>query len=344
MNLLVTGGAGFIGSQFIRGWRLRHPSDEFVNLDRLTYAGSRQRLQPLHGQDGYRLVQGDVCDAAAVGRALDGCDAVAHFAAETHVDRSITDAAPFLRTNVEGTLVLLEASRRAGVKRFLHVSTDEVYGPVMQGAVDETAPLAPRSPYAASKAAADLLAQSFHHTYQLPVIVARPTNIYGPAQLPEKFIPLCVVSAMQERGIPIYGDGQQRRGWLFVEDACEALELLLQRATPGGIYNVGSGHEETNRRTACQILSLMDRPESLLQPVEDRPGHDRRYAMRDEKLRALGWAPRTSFDQGLKATVAWYRANRSWWEPLVQQLREDPYHWLNRAPRTGASESRRVVN
>ena len=280
-------------------------------------------------------MQGDITEAEAVGRTAQGCHAVVHFAAETHVDRSITNAVPFLRTNVEGTYVLLQAARAAGVTRFLHISTDEVYGPVLEGAVDERAPLCPHSPYAASKTAGDVLVQSFHATYELPVIVARPTNIYGPWQFPEKFMPVCITHALERRPIPIYGDGQQQRGWLFVGDLCEALAVILERGQAGDVYNIASGTEHVNRDVAQRILLPLGAPASLLQSVADRPGHDRRYAMKDEKVQALGWKPRMAFEDGLRETVAWYQAHADWWRPLTQKLREDPYHWLNRP--TGSS-------
>ena len=325
----MTGGAGFIGSHFIRGWVRRHPTDELVNLDALTYAGSRERLADVDAHSGYRFLHGDICDPHVVRDAMNGCQAVVHMAAETHVDRSITNGAPFLRTNVEGTYVLLQEAQRQGVARVLHVSTDEVYGPILEGAVDEQAALSPRSPYAASKASGDLLAQAFHHTHNLPVMVVRPTNIYGPGQFPEKFIPLCITRALESRPIPIYGDGQQRRGWLFVEDAVEALEAVLERGQTGQVYNIGSGAERVNLETARTVLASLGCSQELLQFVVDRPGHDRRYAMHDAKLRALGWRPHTSFETGLQATVAWYRAHAEWWRPLTQRLREDSYHWLN---------------
>lgn len=335
-RLLVTGGAGFLGSHFIRSWRARHPDHEIVTLDSLTYAGSRERLRDIEGSARYRFVQGDICEPQALREAIRGCRTVVHCAAETHVDRSLTNAGPFLRTNVEGTYAVLEAARIEGVERFIHVSTDEVYGPVLIGAVDESAPLAPRSPYAASKAAGDLLAQAVRITHGLPVIVVRPTNIFGPAQLPEKFIPLCIVNASEHLPIPLYGDGQQRRGWLYVQDLCEALMTVMERGTIGEIYNIGSGHEQANADTIRQVLALLGRPQELIQPVEDRPGHDRRYALNDAKVQALGWQAATTFTEGLALTAAWYRDHADWWRPLVQRLREDPYHWLNRTPRSGA--------
>ena len=340
-QLLVTGGAGFIGSHLIRGWLARHPEDRVVNLDLLTYAGSPERLADLAGSARYRFVQGDICDAKAVREAMRGCQLVVHLAAETHVDRSITDAAPFLRTNVEGTYVLLEAARELGVSRVLHVSTDEVYGPVLEGAVDEQAPISPRSPYAASKAAGDLLAQSYRATHGVPVLVARPTNIYGPAQFIEKLIPLTIINSLEGARVPIYGDGQQRRAWLYVEDAASALQAIMAQGQLGEVYNVAGGIERANVDTAKTVIALAGRGEELLQFVADRPGHDRRYAMRDAKLRALGWQPAVSFDEGISRTVAWYRDHREWWQPLAKRLREDSYHWLNRPARPSAGQSAR---
>ncbi|MBI2495535.1 MAG: GDP-mannose 4,6-dehydratase, partial [Candidatus Omnitrophica bacterium] len=264
-------------------------------------------------------------------------------AAESHVDRSITDAAPFIRTNVEGTSVLLQQAQRQGIQRFIQISTDEVYGPVLDGAVDEQAPLSPRSPYAASKAAGDLLAQAFHKTYRVPVIVVRPTNIYGPGQFPEKFIPLSITNATEGLPIPIYGDGRQRRAWLFAADLCEALDVVIRRGAIGEIYNVAGGMEQANLETAEAILASLGRSQALLELVTDRPGHDRRYAMDDAKLRALGWRPQVSFEQGLQETIAWYRAHTDWWRPLVQKLREDPYHWLNRAARSSPPQASGAV-
>ncbi|MDP3723141.1 MAG: dTDP-glucose 4,6-dehydratase [Candidatus Omnitrophota bacterium] len=343
MRLLVTGGAGFIGSHFIRSWLARHPEDAVVNLDGLTYAGRRDRLADLEQHQGYRFIQGDICQGDVVRQALEGCQAVVHFAAETHVDRSITDAVPFLRTNVEGTQVLLQAALASGVSRFVHVSTDEVYGPVLTGAVDEGALLVPHSPYAASKAAGDLLAQAFQITYGLPTIVVRPTNVYGPGQFPEKFIPVCITNGCDGRPVPLYGDGEQRRAWLFVLDLCEALAVVMERGTAGAIYNIGGGSEQTNLDTARAILSRMGQRLELIQFVADRPGHDRRYAMDDAKLRALGWQPRIPFEQGLSETIAWYREHPWWWRPLTEQLREDPYHWLNRSSRSGPHQPSRAV-
>ncbi|MBI4354283.1 MAG: dTDP-glucose 4,6-dehydratase [Candidatus Omnitrophica bacterium] len=342
MRLLVTGGAGFIGSQFVRHWLTRHPDDAVVTLDLLTYAGLRSRLEEIGGDPRHRFVQGDICEVSTVKRAMEGCEAVVHFAAETHVDRSITNAAPFLRTNVEGTRVLLQAAMELGVRRFLHVSTDEVYGPILEGSPTEDARLNPRSPYAASKAAGDLLVQAFWATYGLPTVVVRPTNVFGPSQFPEKFIPLSITNALRDAPLPIYGDGQQRRAWLFIEDLCRAIELIIQRGEVGSIYNVGSGSEFPNLEVARAILRVLGKPESLLRRVEDRPGHDRRYALDDRRLRALGWAPQVSFEDGLQRTIEWYRGQPAWWQPLKDRLHDDPYHWLNRAAGASPGQTARV--
>lgn len=338
MTLLVTGGCGFIGAAFIRQRLRTHPEETIVNLDALTYAGSPGRLADVQHHSRYRFLRGDITDPEMVAQAMAGCRAVVHLAAETHVDRSIVSAGAFIRTNVEGTQVLLEQARRQAVERFLYVSTDEVYGPVLSGAADERAPLAPRSPYAASKAAGDWLTHSYHHTYGLPVLVARPTNAYGPAQFPEKFIPLCLTHALAGRPIPIYGDGSQRRSWLFVDDLCTALSAVLDRGAVGESYNVGSGEERANRDTASAVLQLLGAPAALLQPVADRPGHDWRYALDDRKLRALGWRAQTPFRQGLEQTAGWYREHGGWWKPLAEQLQEQPqHHWLSRQPAAHAA-------
>ncbi len=338
MRVLVTGGAGFVGSHLIRAWLRSHPADEVVNLDLLTYAGSRDRLADVEGRPNSRFIEGDIGDPDVVRQAMDGCGLVIHCAAETHVDRSIVNASPFLRTNVEGTYVLLQAARAIDLPRFLHVSTDEVYGPVLDGAVDERAPLSPRSPYAASKAAGDLLVQAFRATYGLPTLIVRPTNIFGPGQLPEKFIPLCITHCADGVPVPIYGDGRQRRAWLFIEDFCQAVQAVAERGATGEVYNVGSGHEQANIETARMILARFGLPDASLQFVPDRPGHDWRYALDDAKLRALGWRPRIPFEQGLSQTIRWYQAHEAWWRPLARRLREDPHHWLDRAAGAGADQ------
>ena len=339
MKLLITGGAGFIGSHFVRHWLERHPTDDVVTLDGLTYAGVRATMEELAGHPRHRFLEGDICDRGLVREGMQGCEVVVHFAAETHVDRSITDASPFLRTNVEGTHTMLRAASEARVQRFIHMSTDEVYGPILTGAHDETAMLNPRSPYAASKAAGDLLVHAHRETYGLPSIIVRCTNVFGPRQLPEKFIPLSITNALQALPLPIYGDGQQRRGWLFVEDLCRALERVITDGALGAVYNVGSPAEHPNLEVAQRILRVLGKPADLLQFVEDRPGHDRRYAMQDARLRALGWRPQVEFEDGLRRTIAWYREHPTWWQPLKERLRDDPYHWLNRAVRSGAGRA-----
>ncbi len=339
MRVLVTGAAGFIGSHFTRYWLQQHPADEVVTLDALTYAGVRATVEELSGHSRHRFIEGTICDAATVQAAMAGCELVVHFAAETHVDRSIADAAPFLRTNVDGTHTMLRCAAQAGVRRFVHMSTDEVYGPILEGAHAEEAPLRPRSPYAASKAAGDLLVFAHQETYQLPAVIVRCTNVFGTRQLPEKFIPLSLTNALEDRPLPIYGDGQQRRAWLFVEDLCQAMELIAQRGEAGAIYNVGSAWEFPNLDVARAILKLLGKPQTLLTFVADRPGHDWRYALDDRRLRALGWAPQVSFEEGLRRTVVWYREHPDWWQPLQERLRDDPYHWLNRPAGSGARKA-----
>ncbi len=321
MKILVTGGAGFIGSNFVR-WLLRQPERfDAVNLDKLTYAGNPENLRDLEADARYRFVRGDVADPGGVRRALEGCGAVVHFAAETHVDRSIASADDFLRTNVVGTHVLLEAARQARVERFVHISTDEVYGSLSEGAADEESAMAPNSPYAASKAGADHLARAYHVTYGLPVVTARASNNFGPYQFPEKFLPLMITNALEDLPLPIYGDGKYVREWLYVEDFCEAIGALLRRGSPGQAYNVGTGEARVNLELAESILGKMGKPRALLRHVQDRLGHDRRYAIRAEKIRTLGWAPRRSFEQALDDTIAWYRSHEGWWRPLKEKAR-----------------------
>ncbi|PIQ82245.1 MAG: dTDP-glucose 4,6-dehydratase [Candidatus Omnitrophica bacterium CG11_big_fil_rev_8_21_14_0_20_64_10] len=313
MTVLVTGGAGFIGSHFVRSLLRSDSADQIVNLDNLTYAGSRDNLADLSGEKRHRFIQGDVADPRAVAEAVAGCDQVVHFAAETHVDRSIRDATAFLRTNVLGTQTVLEAARQAGVKRYIQISTDEVYGPVAEGAADESAPLNPSSPYAASKTAGDHLVNAQRITYGLPVLIVRASNNYGPHQFPEKFLPLMITNALQDKPLPIYGDGLYAREWLFVEDFCEGIRLLMERGAVGEVYNIGSEDHRINLEVARRILKTLGKPESLLQHVTDRPGHDRRYAIRSAKIRALGWKPRHSFEAGLEQTIGWYRDHADWW-------------------------------
>jgi len=316
MNILVTGGAGFIGSHLVR--RLVHGGHEVVNLDALKYSGNRANNQDLDGHARYHFVHGDIADQPLVKRLLEEhrIEGVINAAAETHVDRSILDPGSFSRTDVVGTGVLLEEARRAGVKRFLQVSTDEVYGSVETGMSTEDDRLFPRSPYSASKAGGDLLALSYWTTYRFPVIVSRGSNTYGPNQYPEKFIPLFITNAIDDQPLPLYGDGCQRRDWLAVEDHCSAIEHIMLNGEPGEVYNVGGGNERENIVVAEQLLSLLGKPKSLIRLVQDRPGHDRRYAVDCRKLNRIGWKPAVPFDDGLKAAVEWYRQNESWWRPI----------------------------
>ncbi len=315
-RLLVTGGAGFIGSAFVRGHLRDFPDDSVLVLDKLTYAGNLQNLASVAEDSRYRFVLGDICDAALVADLMPYADVVVNFAAETHVDRSILDPSSFIDTDVKGTFVLLEAARRAGVSLFCQISTDEVYGEVPTGASRESDPLAPRSPYAASKAGGEHLVRAYFVTYGLPIIITRASNNFGPYQYPEKFLPVIILNALHDRPIPLYGDGRQRRDWLFVDDHCAALELLLTRGEPGSAYNIGGGNERENRALAERVLALLDKPRDLIQSVPDRPGHDRRYAVDPSRLAALGWRPVWSFDAALERTVRWYVEHHAWWRRL----------------------------
>lgn len=317
VEVLVTGGAGFIGSNFVEFALAAHPDWRITTLDKLTYAGRPENLREVMDHPRHRFVRGDIADAAVAGPLVAAAEVVVHFAAETHVDRAIRDAGAFIQTDVYGTFVLLAAAREApGLRRFLQISTDEVYGSVAAGASTETDELRPRNPYAASKAGADRLAYSFWATHGVPVVIARASNNYGPRQFPEKMIPLFVTNALDNLPLPLYGDGRQRRDWLHVADHCRALDLLIERGRPGEAYNVGGGGELENVALTHLILDLLDRPASLVRHVPDRPGHDRRYRLDTAKLRALGWAPRIELDPGLRAVVEWYRDNEWWWRPI----------------------------
>jgi dTDP-glucose 4,6-dehydratase len=317
MRILVTGGAGFIGSHLVRRL-LANEQDRVVNLDALRYSGNLENLADVASHPHYHFVHGDICDAGTVEKVFKEyqAEAVINCAAETHVDRSILDPGGFARTDVLGTGVLLEQARKAGVTRFLQVSTDEVYGSVERGHSKEDDSLAPRSPYSASKAGGDLLVLSYWSTYRLPVLITRGSNTYGPNQYPEKFIPLCITNAIDDQPLPLYGDGRYRRDWLSVFDHCAAIEHVLRHGEPGNIYNIGGGHELENLSVAEVILKHLGKPRSLIRFVEDRPGHDRRYAVDCSRLRTLGWTPTVPFEKGLHATVDWYRSHERWWRRI----------------------------
>jgi len=313
-TVLVTGGAGFIGSHFVRFVLRRHAHTRVINLDKLTYAGNLDNLKDIQDDPRYEFVLGDIRDRDLVRGLCERVQAVVHFAAETHVDRSIHDAGEFVLTNVHGTYVLLDALRaRPSIEVFVHISTDEVYGSRTGRAARETDPLSPSSPYAASKAAGELLARAYQVTFGSPTIILRPSNTYGPAQFPEKAIPLFLTNALDGRSLPLYGDGLHVRDWLYVEDLCRAVEAALLRAPAGSVYNVAGGSELTNLEVAGRILEALDARRDLIQFVPDRRGHDRRYAMDGSLIRSLGWKPETPFAEGLKRTIGWYADNRDWW-------------------------------
>jgi dTDP-glucose 4,6-dehydratase len=312
MKLLVCGGAGFIGSNFVRQ-RVREHGDEVVVLDKLTYAGRRENLADLEGD--VRLVVGGIEDAAAVADAAEGATAIVNFAAETHVDRSIAEPDAFVTTHAVGTYTLLEAARERGL-RYVQVSTDEVYGSIEEGSFTEESPLEPSSPYSATKAGADLLVASYHHTFGLESVICRGSNNYGPYQYPEKLIPLMVLNALHGDPLPVYGDGMQVRNWIYVEDFARGIGVALERGAPGEVYNVGGPDEAPNLEVVRKIIEYTGADESLIEYVTDRPGHDRRYSLASEKIRGLGWEAQVRFADGLERTVDWYRSNREWWEPI----------------------------
>lgn len=313
-KILVTGGAGFIGSNFIRHVLAAQKQYELVNFDKLTYAGNLANLLEVAEDPNYTFIKGDICDAAAVEAAMRGCDAVIHFAAESHVDRSIYEPAPVIDTNIKGTFTLLEVARALRIERFVHISTDEVYGDLPPDLfADESSPLRPSSPYSASKAGADLLVLSYVRTYGMPAIITRSSNNYGPYQFPEKFLPLMIINALDHKPLPIYGDGKQQRDWLHVEDNCRGILCVLEKGRAGEVYNIGGLDIEENLTVARRLLTVMNRPESLLTYVKDRPGHDRRYALRCEKMRDdLCWKPAISLETGLCQTIEWYRSHGAW--------------------------------
>jgi dTDP-glucose 4,6-dehydratase len=320
VNVLVTGGAGFIGSNFVRHALAAHPDWHITNLDKLTYAGRMETLQDVIANPRHTFVRGDIADASVSAPLVKDSDLVVHFAAETHVDRSILEAGEFIRTDVIGTFVLLEAARASQkLKRFIQISTDEVYGSVPQGSSIETDELRPRNPYSASKAGADRLAYSYWATYDVPVIVTRASNNYGPFHFPEKVIPLFITNALDSIPVPLYGEGLNVRDWLHVSDHCRGIDAVIERGTSGEVYNIGGGNEVRNVDLTHMLLRLVDRPASLIREVQDRPGHDLRYSLNTAKLRALGWQPQVAFEDGLKDTVRWYRENEWWWRPIKEQ-------------------------
>ncbi len=323
-KILVTGGCGFIGSNFIRHLLRHHPHAQVVNLDKLSYAGNPANLADLAHERRYRFVQGDVADRHCVRRVIrDGVDGIIHFAAESHVDRSIHDASPFIQTNVVGTQVLLDAAREFGIRRYLQISTDEVYGSLgPEGCFTEETPLAPRSPYAASKAAADLLVAAYAHTHGFPALITRCSNNYGPYQFPEKLIPLFISNLLDNQPVPVYGDGLQVRDWIHVEDHCAGILAVWQGGRVGEVYNLGGLCERTNLEMTHLLLELLGKPKTLIRYVADRPGHDRRYAMGCDKImHELGWAPKISLEEGLRQTVDWYLSNAAW----VESVRSGEY-------------------
>ena len=315
MRMLVTGGAGFIGSNYVR-WVLAHTDDDVVVYDALTYAGNRENLKDLERDPRLAFVQGDVCDRDGLAKAMTGCDAVVHFAAESHVDRSIVGPDAFVRTNCDGTNVVCDIARRLDLDKVVHVSTDEVYGSIQEGSFDENDRLVPRSPYSASKAGADLIALAYWETFGLPVAVTRSTNNFGPCQHPEKMIPLFTTNLLDGLAVPLYGDGLNVRDWCHVDDNCTAIDLVLRQGKPGEIYNIAGGNELTNRELTSRLLVLCGRDQSLVRYVDDRLGHDRRYSVDAAKIGQLGWSPACDMEEALAATVDWYRDNRWWWEPL----------------------------
>lgn len=316
MRLLVTGGAGFIGSNFIRYILNKYPSYKVVNLDKLTYCGNLENLSDIQDNKNYSFIKGDICDTGLIRKLIARCDCIVNFAASTHVDRSIRDASDFIKTNVWGTYCLLEASRSARLRLFLQISTDEVYGSVLKGKSKENDPLLPNSPYAASKAAGDHLARSYSVTYKLPIIITRSSNNFGPYQYPEKAIPLFITNLLEDKKVPLYGDGLNRRDWIYALDNCGALDCILHKGKIGEIYNIGAGNEIPNIVLTKKILKLMKVPQTFIHYVKDRPGHDRRYALCCRKVQSLGWKPKFSFHEAIGLTVGWYKKNQGWWKKL----------------------------
>ncbi|MGB8216464.1 MAG: dTDP-glucose 4,6-dehydratase [Candidatus Methanoperedens sp.] len=315
MKLLITGGAGFIGSNFVRYMLEKHPDDEAVVIDKLTYAGRLENLDDIKKK--ILFIKGDICNREDVERAIKDCDIVFNFAAETHVDRSIKEPGAFIKTDVLGTYTLLEAARKYDIQKYIQISTDEVYSSIEKGSFKEDDILKPASPYSASKAGADLLAGAYYKTYGLSVLITRSSNNFGPYQFPEKLIPLFIINAIQNKPLPVYGDGLNVRDWIYVLDNCSAIDSVYQKGASGEIYNIGAGNEKTNLEITEMILSELDKPKSLIKFVEDRPGHDRRYSLDFTKIKKLGWEPEHDFEISLKSTIKWYKKNEWWWKSLL---------------------------
>jgi dTDP-glucose 4,6-dehydratase len=316
LRILVTGGSGFIGSNFIRHMLYKYPNYIITNLDKLTYAGNPENLEDLEKNSNYSFVHGDICDNVVVEKIVKEVDSIVHFAAESHVDRSIEDASAFVKTNVLGTFILLDSALKYNIKRFVHISTDEVYGSRIEGSFKETDILTPSSPYSSSKAGSDLIAQAYYITHKLPVIITRCTNNFGPYQYPEKLIPLFITNLLEDQTVPVYGTGKNVRDWIYVLDHCKAIDFVLHNGSNGEIYNIGGGAEKNNIEITGKILEILGMNESMIEFVKDRPGHDFRYSLDCSKLKALGWAPEYDFENALRDTVKWYVEKRGWWKKL----------------------------
>lgn len=321
-SILVTGGAGFIGSNFVHYIIDKYPAYNIIVLDALTYAGNPENLSDCKNNRRFSFHHGNICDDKIVDKLMENVDMVVNFAAETHVDRSIHEAGTFIDTDVRGTFVLLEAAKKYKIEKFLHISTDEVYGSIDQGSFKESDSLSPNSPYSASKAGADLLVQSYYVTFDVPTLITRSSNNFGPYQYPEKLIPLFVTNALDNSPLPLYGDGQNVRDWLYVSDNCAAIDIVLHKGQVGEIYNIGAGNEEKNITITDIILKILDKPKSLIEFVADRPGHDRRYSVNIDKIRQLGWKPEKDFSQAMDATIKWYVDNEPWWRKIKEKQEE----------------------
>ena len=325
MRFLITGGAGFIGSNFIRYLIKKNPNDDIVNLDKLTYAGNLDNLKDIENNKNYRFVRGDICNKNIVEKLMKNTGVVVHFAAETHVDRSIMEAGDFVKTDVFGTFVLLNAAKKYHIKKFVHISTDEVYGSIEKGSFNEESPLKPTNPYSASKAGADRLAYSYFKNFKLPVIIVRSSNNFGPYQHPEKLIPLFTTNAIENKKLPLYGDGLNKRDWLYVLDNCKAIYFLMNKGVIGEVYNVGANNERTNIKITKTVLSQLKRPYSLIEFVKDRLAHDRRYFLNFDKIKKLGWKPKHKFEKALSETIRWYVNNEWWWKKIKQGKFQEYY-------------------